>query len=59
MSNRSLIPISAHPGIGKIKEADYFRMYEQSLADPDKFWGEEGKRLDWVKPYTKVGNASF
>ena len=59
MSNRSVIPISAHSGIGKLSEADYFRMYERSLADPDKFWGEQGKRLDWIKPYTKVGNASF
>ena len=59
MSNRSVIPISAHSGIGKIGEADYFRMYEQSLADPDKFWGQEGKRIDWIKPYSKVGNASF
>jgi acetyl-CoA synthetase len=59
MSNRSVIPISAHSGIGKIGEADYFRMYEQSLADPDKFWGEHGKRVDWIKPYTKVCNASF
>src|SRR5204863_429597 len=59
MSNRSVIPISAHPGIGKIAEAEYFRLYEQSLADPDQFWGEHGKRLDWVTPYTKVCNASF
>jgi acetyl-CoA synthetase len=59
MSNRNLIPISAHPKIGKINEAEYFRLYERSLADPDGFWGEHGKRLDWIKPYTKVCNASF
>src|SRR5690349_17495997 len=59
MSERTLIPISAKPKIGKINEADYFRLYEKSLADPDGFWGEHGKRLDWIKPYTKVCNASF
>src|ERR1044071_4549706 len=59
MSERTLIPISAQPKIGKINEADYFRLYEKSLADPDGFWGEHGKRLDWIKPYTKVCNASF
>jgi acetyl-CoA synthetase len=59
MSERTLIPISAHPGIGKIDEAEYFRLYERSLADPDGFWGEQGKRLDWIKPYRKVCNASF
>src|SRR5712672_2273598 len=59
MSERTLIPISAQPRMGKIDEAEYFRLYEQSLADPDGFWGEQGKRLDWIKPYTKVCNASF
>ena len=54
MSDRSVIPISAHPQIGKINEAEYFRLYEESLADPDRFWGEHGKRIDWIKPYTKV-----
>jgi acetyl-CoA synthetase len=59
MSERTLIPISAHPGIGKIDEAEYFRLYERSLADSDGFWGEYGKRIDWMKPYRKVCNASF
>ena len=34
-------------------------MYAASVADPDKFWGEQGKRVDWIKPYTKVKNTSF
>jgi acetyl-CoA synthetase len=59
MSERILIPISAHLGIGKIDEAEYFRLYERSLADPDGFWGEQGKRIDWIKPYRKICNASF
>ena len=37
----------------------YREMYESSIRDPDKFWGEQGKTLDWFKPYTKVKNASF
>ena len=59
MSGRTIIPISAHPQIGKIGEAEYFRLYEHSLADPDRFWSEHGKRIDWIKPFTKVRNASF
>jgi acetyl-CoA synthetase len=27
--------------------------------DPEGFWGEHGKRIDWIKPYTKVKNTSF
>jgi len=37
----------------------YKEMYERSIADPNGFWGEEGKRIDWIKPYTKVKNTSF
>ncbi|MGI3211196.1 acetate--CoA ligase [Roseovarius tibetensis] len=37
----------------------YARMYEESITDPEGFWGEHGKRLDWIKPYTKVKNTSF
>jgi acetyl-CoA synthetase len=40
-------------------EAKYREMYKRSIDDPDGFWGEEGKRIHWFKPYTKVKNASF
>ncbi|HXC89089.1 MAG TPA: acetate--CoA ligase [Stellaceae bacterium] len=59
MSSRTVIPTSAHPQSGKITEADYLRLYQHSLDDPDGFWGEHGKRLDWIKPYAKVRDASF
>ncbi len=37
----------------------YLEMYEQSINDPDTFWGEQGKRLTWMTPYTKVKNTSY
>ena len=39
--------------------AGYARMYAESIEDPDEFWGREGKRLDWIKPYTRVKNTDF
>ncbi len=42
-----------------IDAAKYKEMYEASVSDPDAFWGEQGKRLDWIKPYTKVKNTDF
>jgi acetyl-CoA synthetase len=39
--------------------AGYDRLYADSLRDPEKFWGEQGKRLHWSKPYTRVKNTSF
>lgn len=40
-------------------KAKYDEMYARSIADPAAFWGEEGKRLDWIKPYSKVKDVSF
>ncbi|MBB3808825.1 acetate--CoA ligase [Pseudochelatococcus contaminans] len=37
----------------------YQEWYAQSVTDPDTFWGEHGKRIDWFKPYTKVKDTSF
>ena len=37
----------------------YRLWYARSVSDPDGFWGEHGRRLDWFKPYTRVMNASF
>ncbi len=42
-----------------IDNAKYMEMYDRSVADPDGFWGDEGKRLDWIKPYSKVKNTSY
>jgi acetyl-CoA synthetase len=42
-----------------IDEETYFKEYERSLTDPDGFWGEHGKRIDWIKPYSKVKDGSF
>lgn len=37
----------------------YRQMYADSIADPEGFWGEQGRRLDWMTPYTKVKNVSW
>lgn len=39
--------------------AKYLEMYKQSVEDSEGFWGEQGKRLDWIKPYTKVKDVDF
>src|SRR5437867_11811415 len=42
-----------------IDEAKYREMYARSIKDPDGFWGDIGKRIDWFKPFSKVKNSSF
>ncbi len=39
--------------------AGYDAMYAASVADPDAFWAIEGRRIDWIKGYTKVKNTDF
>ena len=48
--------VAAHALIDKGK---YDEMYERSIDDPQGFWGEHGKRIDWIKPYTKVMDCSY
>lgn len=43
----------------KITAEKYAQMYKQSVEEPEKFWGEHGKRLDWIKPYTQVKDVDF
>jgi acetyl-CoA synthetase len=42
-----------------MKEDQYFDWYKQSIDDPEAFWAEHGKRIDWIKPYTKVKDVSY
>ena len=42
-----------------IDAAKYEEMYAQSVADPDAFWAEHGKRIDWMTPYTTISNVSY
>jgi acetyl-CoA synthetase len=37
----------------------YAQMYQRSIDDPDGFWAEQAKRLDWIKAPTKIKNTTF
>ncbi|MDV5228119.1 acetate--CoA ligase [Providencia manganoxydans] len=42
-----------------INEQQYNTEYQLSIQNPEQFWGEKGKIVDWIKPYTRVKNTSF
>jgi acetyl-CoA synthetase len=46
--------MSAH-----IDNARYHEMFRRSMNDPEGFWGDVAKRIDWYQPWTKVKNTSF
>ncbi len=60
MSDNELFPVpEATRRAALIDNDGYLAMYEKSVADPEAFWGEQGKRIDWIKPYTKVKDVSY
>jgi acetyl-CoA synthetase len=60
MSSEKLYPVSAEwASRAYVDKAKYEAMYEASVRSPDAFWGEHGKRIDWMKPFTKVKNTSY
>ncbi|TNE31950.1 MAG: acetate--CoA ligase [Alphaproteobacteria bacterium] len=59
-TQHTTIPVPEHiKEAAKINRADYDRMYKESIEDNEGFWGEQGKRIDWFKPYTKVKDVDF
>ncbi len=60
MSDHSLFPVP--DSVAKAAWVDndaYLEMYGASIEDPEGFWAEQGKRIDWFKPYTKIKDVSY
>ena len=58
MSENELFPVSAEwAKRALVDEAGYQEMYRQSVDNPEEFWGEHGKRIDWITPYTEAGTC--
>ena len=59
MTDKTYAPSAEFAANAHIDAAKYKEMYDASIANPEAFWGEQGKRLDWMTPYTKVKNTTF
>jgi acetyl-CoA synthetase len=42
-----------------VGDAKYKEMYDRSIKDPNGFWAEHAKRVDWIKPFSKVKNTTY
>jgi len=42
-----------------VTQSQYEDMYAHSVNDNEGFWAEEAKRVDWIKPFTKVKDVSY
>jgi acetyl-CoA synthetase len=60
MSNTTFFPVPDEVAESAwIDAAKYERMYAESISNPERFWAEHGRRIDWMKPFTKVKDVSF
>ena len=60
MSDHSLFPVPEEVAKNAFIDNDkYLKMYQRSVDDPEGFWEEQGKRINWIKPYTKVKDVSY
>ncbi|MEK9971120.1 MAG: acetyl-coenzyme A synthetase N-terminal domain-containing protein, partial [Ferrovibrio sp.] len=60
MADNELFPVAADwAKRAWVDAGKYKAMYDQSVNDPAAFWGEHGKRVDWIKPFTQVKDVSF
>ena len=59
MTDTTYPPTAKAAAQAHVNAAKYDKMYADSISDPDTFWGEQGKRIDWIKPYTQVKDTSF
>ena len=42
-----------------INQSSYEAKYKDSINNNEKFWAEEGKRIHWFKPYSKVKDVTY
>ena len=57
--DRLFAPSESTVAAALIDNAGYEAMYADSIADPDAFWAEHGKRIDWITPYSQVSDVSY
>ncbi len=56
MTEQNVFPPAAN---ASVNAAQYQALYTSSVTEPEKFWAEQGQRLDWIKPFSLAMNASF
>ncbi len=42
-----------------VNKSQYEKKYKSSIKDNDGFWKKEGKRINWIKPYTKIKDVKY
>ncbi|NCO87078.1 MAG: acetate--CoA ligase [Rhodobacterales bacterium] len=59
MTDKTYPPSAAFAATAHVTADRYRAMYDASIADPVAFWAEQGRRVDWIRPYSRVKDTSF
>ena len=59
MSDKMYPPSADFIANAHITKDKYVAMYNASVNDPEAFWAEHGKRVDWMTPFTKIKNVNY
>jgi len=59
MSDKIYPPSADFIANAHINKDKYDAMYAASIKDPEAFWAEHGKRIDWITPFSKVKNVNY
>ena len=59
MTEKTYPPTSEFSKDAHVNAQGYAEMYDASIKDPDSFWSEHGKRVDWNKPFSITKNVTY
>ncbi|AIL59977.1 acetate--CoA ligase [Pseudomonas alkylphenolica] len=60
-----MFDISAYPHAdavskaARLSQAEYQRLYRQSIEEPDVFWAEQAQALNWIKPWSSIQHSDM
>ena len=60
MDDNKLFPVpESYKKNTHITKEIYEDLYKKAQSNPEIFWGEIGKRIDWIKPFTKIKDVTW
>src|SRR6056297_1779984 len=60
LPHQDLFPVpDALAARAHVDASTYDELAERARTDPEAFWDEVGKRIDWIRPYSRIKDVSF
>jgi len=58
--NDTIFPVpNATAADAHVDAQQYEDLYRASIADPETFWSEHARTIDWIRPFTRVRDVSY